>query len=390
MDIRPSTTKPQSMKPLVLPLALAAACSFAAPPEPKFQAQEIAKITLGYGLAIADVDGDGRLDILLADKTTIQWYQNPTWQKHVIAEHLTPEDNVCLAARDIDGDGKCELAVGAGWNPSDTTNSGAIFYMLAPPDRTQRWAAIRLPHEPTVHRMQWVQINGTRWDLLVQPLHGRGNQAGVGRGAKLLAYQKPPNPRDPWPTAVVNDTGHFTHNFDPVRWRNTARPQIISGAQEGIWLNEYQDDSWRSTQITQYATGELRAGRLAHGDFIATVEPFHGSMAAIYTRDESGAWQRKLVLAGCKEGHAVATADFLGVGSDQLVVGWRTTDPGIRLLTPLDEAGENWRVSIVATKAIAVEDLKVADLNADGRPDLIVAGRQTKNLMIFWNTLGGP
>ena len=113
-------------------------------------------------------------------------------------------------------------------------------------------------------------------------------------------------------------------------------------------------------------------------------------MAAVYTRDERGAWQRKLVLSGCKEGHAVATGDFLGVGSDQFVVGWRTTDPGIRLLTPIDEAGKNWRVSIVATKEIAVEDLKVADLNADGRPDLIVAGRQTKNLMIFWNTLGGP
>ena len=96
------------------------------------------------------------------------------------------------------------------------------------------------------------------------------------------------------------------------------------------------------------------------------------------------------MLSGCKEGHAVATGDFLGVGSDQFVVGWRTTEPGIRLLTPIDEAGKNWRVSIVATKEIAVEDLKVADLNADGRPDLIVAGRQTKNLMIFWNTLGGP
>ena len=34
-------------------------------------------------------------DIVLADKKTIQWYQNPTWQKHVIAKDLTERDNVC-------------------------------------------------------------------------------------------------------------------------------------------------------------------------------------------------------------------------------------------------------------------------------------------------------
>ena len=31
----------------------------------------------------------------------------------VMAENLTPKDNVCIAAQDIDGDGKCEVAVGA-------------------------------------------------------------------------------------------------------------------------------------------------------------------------------------------------------------------------------------------------------------------------------------
>ncbi len=36
---------------------------------------------------------------------------------------LTEHDNVCIAARDITGDGKVELAVGAQWNPSETGNS---------------------------------------------------------------------------------------------------------------------------------------------------------------------------------------------------------------------------------------------------------------------------
>ena len=82
--------------------------------------QEIDTIEIGYGLALRDVDGDGKRDILLADKKTIQWYQNPSWQKHIIARDLTVRDNVCIAARDIDGDGRCEVAVGGQWNFSET------------------------------------------------------------------------------------------------------------------------------------------------------------------------------------------------------------------------------------------------------------------------------
>jgi hypothetical protein len=67
------------------------------------------------------------------------------------------------------------------------------------------------------------------------------------------------------------------------------------------------------------------------------------------------------------------------------MIGWRGVDPGVRLLTPLDDAGKTWRTDVISTKAIAVEDFKAADLDGDGKPDLVVAGRQTKNLMIFWN-----
>src|SRR6266478_273001 len=109
-------------------------------PTPSFRAVEIDnKIEIGYGLAIADVDGDKKPDILLADKQQIVWYRNPHWEKFVIAENLTQLDNVCIAAADIDGDGKAEIAVGAGWNPGDTLGSGAVFYLVPPKDRRQMW-----------------------------------------------------------------------------------------------------------------------------------------------------------------------------------------------------------------------------------------------------------
>jgi hypothetical protein len=108
-------------------------------PKPDFKIQVVDnQISIGYGLAIGDVDGDRQPDILLADQKQFVWYKNPanktgTWKRYVMAENLTPQDNVCIAARDLDGDGRVEVAVGAGWSPAETTDStksGAIFLPL--------------------------------------------------------------------------------------------------------------------------------------------------------------------------------------------------------------------------------------------------------------------
>src|SRR5688500_14478222 len=187
--------------------------AFAEPPEPKFRHQTIDdKIEIGYGVAAADVDGDKRIDILVADKTQFAWYRNPTWEKFVIAENLTKRDNVCLAAQDLDGDGKCELAVGGDWAPSDRENSGAVFYMIAPADRTQRWEAVKLHAEPTVHRMRWMKRDEGGWGLVVVPLHGRGKDGKA--GSRILLYHVPQDVRAEWKTELLDDSMHDTHNFD--------------------------------------------------------------------------------------------------------------------------------------------------------------------------------
>ena len=147
---------------------------------PSFKAVEIDNtVQIGYGVTTADVNGDKKPDILLADKNLIVWYENPSWKKHVIAEKLTTLDHVCIAAADIDGDGKCEIAAGAGWNPSDTTNSGALFYLIPPADRTQKWEPVTLPHEPTVHRIRWLKNAAGKFDLVSVPLHGEIGRAHV-------------------------------------------------------------------------------------------------------------------------------------------------------------------------------------------------------------------
>ena len=57
------------MKNILILIALLSTMSFAAPQEPKFTAQDLdPKIEIGYSLTIADVDSDGKLDIVAAGR----------------------------------------------------------------------------------------------------------------------------------------------------------------------------------------------------------------------------------------------------------------------------------------------------------------------------------
>ena len=384
------------LKPLLtclLAIILANTVSADPIPEFKWRAVEIDKIQIGYGLQLADVNGDGKTDIVLADKNTIQWYENPQWTKHIIARDLTQRDNVCITARDIDGDGKCEIAVGGQWNFRETLKDGAVFYLIPPRDRTQLWTPVKLYNEPSVHRMHWVRDKNEQYRLVVKPLRGRGSVDGVGNGLRVLEYFMPPNPKDDWKYEVVCDFMHLSHNFHVVNWDDDLEEEMIIAGKEGVWHFDRREDGWSATQLTKNFAGEIRDGRLPNGKrFIVTIEPMHGSSSAVYRepKKKGDLWQPVKVLdEALKDGHALACADYLGVGSDQIVVGWRAMNergvPGIKLFTPMDEAGKRWRETRISAEGVAVEDIKVADMNGDGRIDIVAAARQTKNLVIFFN-----
>ena len=234
-------------------------------PSIRWRAVEIDKIQIGYGLQLVDVDGDKKTDIVLADKKTVQWYQSPEWTKHVIASNLTKRDNVCVTARDIDGDGKCEIAVGGQWNYKESRKDGAVFYLDAPQDRTQPWKPIKLYNDPSTHRMHWVKSKGNEFRLVVKPLRGRGSDHGDGPGLRLMQYTRPENPADEWEHSVISEIMHLSHNFHPVNWDTDSEEELIVAGKEGVWHFDNNGDKWTATQLTEDFAGEIRDGRLPNG-----------------------------------------------------------------------------------------------------------------------------
>ncbi len=370
---------------------------------PKFRSEVIATdLGIGYGVAAADVDGDGRTDILLCDQESISWYQNPSWQKFMMVGKLTDKDHVCLAARDIDGDGKCEVAVGAQWNPSDTTDSGAVFYLKPPSDRRALWTPIPLSHEPTTHRMKWVRNAAGRFDLIVLPLHGRGNVNGGGAGVRVLAYHRPEKPEDPWNTTLVTDAMHMTHNLDIVPPGSAGEPEsILLCGKEGVMRLDPTEKGWSTRWISRHqepelqGAGEVRWGAFAGGQpYIVTIEPMHGHQVVLYTPPaqgpKDGLWQRQVLDDSLIDGHAIACHDLLGMNNRQIVVGWRAhhkvgSKVGLKLLYTSKEDGSEWQQHWLDENQMACEDAVGADLDGDRDVDILAAGRRTKNLKIYWN-----
>ncbi|HRQ89958.1 MAG TPA: VCBS repeat-containing protein, partial [Bacteroidia bacterium] len=258
----------------------------AAPPEglPRFEPQTIDDtVEIGYGIAVGDVDGDGAADILLVDKREISWFRNPDWEKTTLARNLTPRDNVCIAADDIDGDGKVEIAVGAQWNPGETMDkaqSGAVFYLSRPAEASGDWTPVPLPHDPTTHRMRWMQTDAGP-ALVVVPLHGIGNRDGTGENTVNVRLHRvdPTRAGDAaaWADEVLGAKLHVTHNLD-IR----DGFLYIAGA-EGI-VKERPGGESILLVSPENSTPPIRgAGEIAVGrDFIATVEPFHGTDLAVY------------------------------------------------------------------------------------------------------------
>jgi hypothetical protein len=184
-------------------LILAAGCAASAagqlkdaPPPPagfpKFKVQEIATdLKIGYAVHVCDVNGDGKPDIVVVDKERVVWYENPTWKMRTIITGKTKPDNVCIASLDIDGDGKIDFVLGAGWRPTDTKNPGTLQWLCRGKTLDEEWTVHPiLCDEPTVHRVKVADIYGDGKPVIVMARckAGTARRRGTGSTAGRCGY----------------------------------------------------------------------------------------------------------------------------------------------------------------------------------------------------------
>lgn len=226
--------------------------------------------------------------------------------------------------------------------------------------------------------------------LVVTPLHGRGTAppAWDGVGARVFALTPPAGTSaTAWTTEVIDDTRHILHNFLVADFDGRGGDELVTASREGLTLlTRTSGDAWSRRLLAEGAPGEVAMGRVGTRRVFGTIEPWHGTAVVSYA-EGTDRWARTVVDDSITGGHAVAWADFDGDGDDELVAGWRDGAYGLaRYRVGTDGRMRNRQV---IDRGVAVEDLVVADLNADGRPDIVAGGRATGNIRLFVNERAG-
>ena len=395
---------------------------------PRFDPQQIDPHAgeVVYAVTVADVDGDTKPDVVALTEDSVLWYGNPRWEKHVLLRGQTDRDNVCIQPHDIDGDGKIDFALGAGWRPSDTQKASTLQWIGR--DAKGDWLLHPITYtEPTLHRIRWGDVLGNgKTQLVVAPLQGKGTKGpnwGEGAGTKIQLFTIPEDPTKPdWPSEVIEDSLHTTHNLQLVDLAGDPRADVLIAGWEGVFfLSRSAEGKWSRTKIGEgnqasqpfKGASEVKFGRLpyrpGHGgfaptSFVTTIEPWHGNqVVAYFARAPQGlpngqspkvTWTRVVLAEPVAWGHAVWCVDLDGDGDDEIVIGQRDPNktalpkgPGLFVFDPVynGDGVPSFTRHTIDDGGMACEDALAADLDGDGRPEIIAGGRSTHNVKIYWN-----
>jgi hypothetical protein len=351
-----------------------------------------------YAVTHADVDDDGDADIVAISESAAVWYENPSWQKHVMIEDALPRDHVCIAAGDIDRDGKVDFAIGSGW----PQNGGTLSWIERGEQPSEPWVVHAIGAEPWTHRMRFGNVLGRETpQLVVSPLNGPN-----GQGARLLAFAIPQDPAaDDWKPVVVDATLHRMHNHLHVDQPQAQADATLTASQEGIQLLvQGSNGGFQRTPVAEGAdggeptsngAGEIKLGSL--GDrrpILATIEPMHGNQVVVYLINDLKEFQvRKRVVLddSFNQGHALAVVDLDNDGIDEVVAAFRQPreqsppGPGIIIYRATDESATDWEAIPLDLEAMACEDLICHDFDGDGLVDIAAGGRASHNVKLYRN-----
>jgi len=351
----------------------------------------------GYQVVAADLNKDGKIDLigLGSQAPELVWFENPTWEKHVIINSAPHMINMDVA--DLDGDGIPEIGLAYEFSARPTQSLGKIAVLTHNGDPRGMWTLKDVDAVPTTHRVRFADVDGHgKKVLVIQPIlnsKASGFPDPDRLPTPLLVYRP-----GAWKRETVTEESYgVVHGLQPWDWQGDRREELLTAGRLGIFSYSLgKDGKWIRTQVTKgdetpYPDGgssDLSPGMMSKKRFFAAIEPFHGNIVAVYQQDGKGAWQRNVIDTELDHGHSLVVADVDGDGNAEIVAGGTQGGKKLYLYKATDATGQKWQRSTL-DDAISANSCVAADINGDKNMDVACIDNTTP-FNLKWYQFSGP
>lgn len=346
-----------------------------------------------YGIAVADIDGDGLADITAADADgrALYWFRNDgdgRFTRYPVQLNHPKPRLERHAIGDMNENGRQDIVI-----VENLTGDLYWFENSGTPDDGRLWTL----HEITIGGMPHA------YDVVLADITGDGRldvAASGWLGHEIAWFEHPGTTGGTWKKHLLDDAMTEARTIRTADFTGNGRPDLLATASDAnltVWYEHPGGDAssaWRKHIIDDGTVRPIHGHPVdmdgnGHTDVVMACGMKKESTSGCvvwyeHGGDPRGTWQRHTICADLPQAFEAFAADIDGDGEVEVVVTTWGDEGGLYLFKHDGDPRGTWHQQPLKEHWRRANQVIIADLDGDGRPDILAEAERGSNELRWW------